>query len=398
MSTNKDIAPGTLEGLSLPAMLSTALIAFTVEADNELDRRLAGPGGATPSLVVWLNVMQYLPDEQVTVAELCAKSRTSMEQVRFLIGKLQHWGELSVETKSASSKPSAAAGPLTGGRQNISGIKPHSVVEISERVKPAAGLWPGVIDEVESRWRLRWGSTLNTALKAASKLADQPGVLMPDAVPAATGHRIRARTWGPFTRGKLEAPSTAQIPVLLSRALMAAAIAYEDSNSFPLALGANTLRVIDDEGTPESQLHLLSGTAPETAASQSKFIKEIGLAEVVKDPSRRGKLMRLTPAGKEAQEAHTKSITDVEAALDPDGKAASALRRLLSARHDGDLAIRAALTPPPGSRRFSTEWVVHRPVDERDHQIVAQAEAFRSDPFGALPHYPVWEATRGFRP
>lgn len=122
------------------------------------------------------------------------------------------------------------------------------------------------------------------------------------------------------------------------------------------------------------------------------------MAEVVTDPYRRGKLVRLTAAGKEAQAGHARTIAEVESSLDPDGSAVGAMRSLLGARHAGDLALRAALTPPPGTRRFSTEWVVGRQVDGRDHQIVAQSAAFRADPFRTLPHYPVWEATCGFRP
>jgi hypothetical protein len=387
-----------LDDLSLATMLSAALVAFTIECDNELELRVAA-ARPIPSLVVWLNLLQYLREGSASVGELCVRSHTSIDQVRFLVGKLEHWAILSVAAKAGASRRPMQNEAAGRRPQNISAVKEHSVVGLGERVKPAVDLWPDVIDEVESRWRQRHGSALAAALQASSRLADRAGVLMPDGVPIASANRVGARDWRHLPPGKLEEPGHMRVPVLLSRALQAVTIAYEELSPLPLALAANTLRVVEDAGTPLAELHTRSGTAAETAASQATVLtKRLGLAEIVKDPGRRGRLLRLTATGKEAQAGHAQVIKEVEASLDRDAKTAGALRDLLAAQHDGDLAICSALMPPPGTRRFSTEAVVGRPVDSRDHQIVAQTEAFRSDPFRALPHYPVWEATRGFRP
>jgi hypothetical protein len=69
----------------LPSLLSQALVAFTIEFDNEAEHRLAhwttgagrsdGPRGATwlVSQVMWANVLQYVDDEGVRVDELMAR-------------------------------------------------------------------------------------------------------------------------------------------------------------------------------------------------------------------------------------------------------------------------------------------------------------------------------------
>ncbi len=46
----------------LSSLLSQALVAFTIELDNEFERRMAESGnhGARLSLVVWSNLMRFL--------------------------------------------------------------------------------------------------------------------------------------------------------------------------------------------------------------------------------------------------------------------------------------------------------------------------------------------------
>jgi hypothetical protein len=383
-----------LDDRGLAAMLSAAVVAFVIEADNEFELGFqADRPGLVPSLVVWLNLLQHFGGEPASVRELSTRSMTSIEQVRFLVGKLEHWGVLTVGTGPEAGHPASRR------RQSVSSVKPSSEVGLGEVAVRAAARWPGVIEKVEERWRERFGPSLTSALKAASALATRAGVLMPDAIPVASANRVGARDWKDLPAGDLPEPSHARIPVLLSRALTAAQIAYEELSPLPMALTANTLRVIDGDGIAAARLHTLSGNPPETAASQvTALTKGLGLAELVKDPARRAKAVRLTLAGSAAQAEHARLTAEADASLDPDRAADRAIRRMLTARYNGDLAIRGTLAPQPGTRRFSTEAVTGRPVDDRDHEIVTQTEIFQRDPLSALPHFPVWEATRGFRP
>jgi hypothetical protein len=54
----------------LPTLLSQLLVAFTVELDNEFERR----SGARLSLVVWANLMRFLADGPITVGELATRA------------------------------------------------------------------------------------------------------------------------------------------------------------------------------------------------------------------------------------------------------------------------------------------------------------------------------------
>lgn len=73
----------------MPTLLSHALVAFTIEFDNESEHRIAhwttssgrsaAPSGAPwlVSQVMWANVMQYLDDGGLRVHELHARARTT---------------------------------------------------------------------------------------------------------------------------------------------------------------------------------------------------------------------------------------------------------------------------------------------------------------------------------
>jgi hypothetical protein len=86
LSTN----PAQPPTLPLNALLSQALVAFTIEFDNEFEHRMPhrttdyGPaaGGDGPwlvSLVMWANCMRLLPADGLTVAELTTRARTRLK-------------------------------------------------------------------------------------------------------------------------------------------------------------------------------------------------------------------------------------------------------------------------------------------------------------------------------
>src|SRR5579863_692566 len=78
----------------LPALLSQLLVAFTVELDNEFERRMgeAGYPGARLSLVVWANLMRFLAAGPVSVRDLALLSLAPEARVKFQLGSLERWG------------------------------------------------------------------------------------------------------------------------------------------------------------------------------------------------------------------------------------------------------------------------------------------------------------------
>jgi hypothetical protein len=68
----------------LSALLSQVLVAFTVEFDNEFERRMseAGYPGARLSRVVWTDLMGFIADGPIAVRDLS----------KLQLGCLERWG------------------------------------------------------------------------------------------------------------------------------------------------------------------------------------------------------------------------------------------------------------------------------------------------------------------
>ena len=88
-------------GLPLSALLSQALVAFTIELDNEFEHRMPhsttreGSKGAGPwlgSLVLWSNCLQYVEPGGITVEQLSrlAGARTNLAGMR-------RWGYVKLQ-------------------------------------------------------------------------------------------------------------------------------------------------------------------------------------------------------------------------------------------------------------------------------------------------------------
>src|SRR5580658_172828 len=65
----------------LSALLSQILVAYTVELDSEFERRMLETRAvARLSLVIWLNVLQFLADGPVSVRTLASRALAGEEQ------------------------------------------------------------------------------------------------------------------------------------------------------------------------------------------------------------------------------------------------------------------------------------------------------------------------------
>jgi hypothetical protein len=106
-----------MDRLSLSAMLSHLLVAFTIEFDNEAERQMRhrttrrglSDHEPTPdslhapwlvSLVMWSNCMRFLSDKGVTVRQLADLARTSTN-----INGMERWGYVVIEPDPADKRP-----------------------------------------------------------------------------------------------------------------------------------------------------------------------------------------------------------------------------------------------------------------------------------------------------
>jgi len=135
--------------LPLSALLSQLLVAFTVEFDNEFERRMseAGHPGERLSLLVWSNLMRIVPENGVSVQELVARSLAVPERIRHELGCLERWGFVALEPgpDRLPKNPRARPGPARARRDGWGsgrGIRADGLVRPSPKGLVAQGIWP----------------------------------------------------------------------------------------------------------------------------------------------------------------------------------------------------------------------------------------------------------------
>jgi len=314
----------------LSRLLSQALVAFTIEADNEAEHRMphrttsqgrsaGGPGPWLVSLVMWENCLRYLTEDGITVADLARAARTPTN-----LDGMRRWGYIRVDPP-----PPRKPGP-------------RSVLYPTRAGLAAQQLWRPVLTEVESRWQNRFGATEVDGLRRSlSALTAQLPASLPDALPI-LGHGLYTRGRGPGDDQfpGLTFPETAvddgagplamsgaaagdgaaaddlpgessavdaglPLSALLSRVLVAFAVEFERETATSLAISANVLRVLGDGWTPVRDLPALTGVSREAVSMATGFLAKHGRAEIGPVPAPgRGQRIRLTPSGRRARDQY----------------------------------------------------------------------------------------------
>jgi DNA-binding MarR family transcriptional regulator len=360
----------------LPVLLSQVLVAFTIEFDNEAERRMthrttigrqAGVPGRGPwlvSLPMWSNFLKFVSEDGVPLREL-----EGLAAIINLTG-LQRWGYITVGPGPGDSRPAA----------------PRSdwVVRSTRGGRHAQRVWRPLAAEIEARWQDRFGAAAVAALReTAQAMAGELGVELPWYLPV-VGHAMFARA--PALPRELSGAASAtgddDLSVLLSRLLLAFTLDYEQDARLSLTMTANTLRVVDDVGVRLRDLPGRAGVSREAAAVTLKYLEKDGCLVVEPDPeASRGQIARLTPKGSRAQEARLRRLAAVEEGWrERFGGRVGALREsllgLLSGERDGRKLLGAGLQPGQDGWRA-------------DRQYLAQTTAMVHDPAAALPHHPM---------
>lgn len=289
--------------LPLSALLSFALVAFTIEADNEAEHRIPhrttrhgateARGAWLTSMAMWFNCLRWVPEQGRTVREVerLARTQTNWDGMR-------RWGHIRFEPSSVGdrAKPS-----------------PALVVQATANGRRAQQAWSVLIPEIEARWRERFGADAERELREAlTGIAVQLDAALPDCMPILK-HGLVSE--GP-KRGKPpaapEEPATLPLPALLARVLLAWTLDFEQESRVSLAICADVLRVIGEEGTAVRDLPAFSGVSKEAIAMALSFLMKRGYALVqAASPGSRLKVVRPTPEGILAQggyEKHSRAI------------------------------------------------------------------------------------------
>ncbi|HEY2857660.1 MAG TPA: hypothetical protein VGJ21_04540 [Terracidiphilus sp.] len=167
----------------ISTLLSQALVAFTVEFDNEADHRQphrttrhGATGGAVhapwmTSMAMWFNCMRWLEDRPLTVSEVVRHART----VTNFKGMVR-WGYVRIIPLPGDSRPNPP--------------KKDWVVEPTPGGRIAQFVWRSLFEVIEERWRGRLGGlevdALRRTLGAVVNHLD-PG--LPDCMPI-LGHGL----------------------------------------------------------------------------------------------------------------------------------------------------------------------------------------------------------------
>src|SRR5579875_522659 len=128
------MAPSTPDALPLPALLSAAFVAFTVEADNAFERQLPHRttslgvsggaaaergGGWLASLAMWFNCVRGLSDGPLTVAELKRRVRmgANLDGMRRVGAGLRAHGRRRAARRTARRRRGRHPGRLSAVRR-----------------------------------------------------------------------------------------------------------------------------------------------------------------------------------------------------------------------------------------------------------------------------------------
>ncbi|HEX4746297.1 MAG TPA: hypothetical protein VFU99_05375 [Gaiellaceae bacterium] len=356
--------------MPLSTLLSQVLVAHTIELDNEFERRFVqGGGGArVTSLVMWSNLLRFVGDG-ITVGDLQAVTGLQKARVLSTVGGVERWRYVELLGGGSS------AGGVRDGFGSARGLRTDSVVRLTDAGRRAAEIWPELLREIESRWRARFGAADIDELAATLRdVVRSVEVDLPEYLPilgTANGMALDIPERKPRgSRRDLE------LVALLAQALMAYTLEFEAEAALSLALDANVLRVLDDDGVDARQVSRRAGISPEGTAMALTFLAKTDYV-VVEGASRTTALVRSTTAGRDLRARHSALHAQIEDAWRArhGSEVVSRLSVLLGAVLEHP-ALADGLRPPPGGWRGSPKYR-------------SRTEALIADPHAGLPHAPM---------
>jgi hypothetical protein len=346
----------------LSTLLSHALLAFTIELDNEFERRFAESGerARVVSVVMWSNLLRFV-EEGTTVDELVQRAGLPRPRMLSTVGGMERWGYVRVGEETGTKRD---------GYGSARRVRGDLVVRPTAAGRAAAEIWPVLFGEIEARWRERFGAEAVDDLRSALEaIVEGVEVELPEYVPIVDGKDGMAAGLLP-PEERVAAPRDESLTVLLAQALLAYTIDFERGSELSLPLGENVVRVLED-GIDLRDLPLAAGMPKEAIGMALTFLTKNGYVAVEE------KQVRLTPSGRAAQKSSARRHREVaEQWLERFGAGAvdrlrSTLRRVLD-----DARLADGLRPHPDGWRATERYRAH-------------TEAMLADPRAALPHYPI---------
>ena len=294
---------GSMDGdLPLPALWSCALVAFTIEFDNEFEHRMphrttrhgaTAPGGLwLVSLVMWSNCLRFTGDEGVGERELLRLAGTPTN-----LPGMRRWGYIVQESRSPGGRSDSLIRATAAGRQ-------------------ARQILGALFEIIEKRWAGRFGEDgVGRLREALWNVVSRMGVELPDCLPI-LGYGLFSNKVEPQGRRTTDGSAGASgisLAALLSKVLLAFAIEFERESEVSLAICANVLRLTGERGVRVSDLPRLSAVSKEAIAMALGFLQKRGYAVVQPEsPGSRLRAVTLTAKGRRAREAYQELVWAIE--------------------------------------------------------------------------------------
>ena len=280
------------ETMALPVLLSRVLGHLTSEVEAAAD---VGPD--VPSLAVWSNVVR------------CVAEADGLEE------------KALPEAARISSRHATAAitGSVRRGWITAEGTGKNRRLELTAAGRVAAQTWPDQLAALDKEWKK---SRLRQVLEG---LVGQLELELPHfpasygvADPSATGASfirpkkspegvVHGTDWKPVRRDKGDTVSMLPITALMSQALMAFTIDYENKFPWPLHSTLTTLALVED--TPKPLTDLPEGHG--IAGNGKSLLERHLIVEVTTDSAKR-KVVALTDRGRQVKQHHPGRLDTVE--------------------------------------------------------------------------------------
>ena len=335
----------------LVAALSQAFIAFTIEADNEVESRMphrtaadrddsSKTGPWLTSLTYWQNYLRHLPSEGLATRSLALLGGDDASSLASRLGELRRWGYVRV----------------------LPGEPGDRIVQPTRWGNLARDTWAPIELLVEDRWRERFGDSVD-------RLKDALAALGPD---GPLGFPILAWDRATTLRMPTELPEiTPGLSTLLTRALLLVARDFDRSSILSLGMTANLIPVLD---APRDLRELpgLTGLSKEAIA--------IGVGRLVRSElaTETSRVVQLTRKGQKVAATATEQLGELEANWSTRTKDVT---DVLDAIVGPSLAL--GLAPLPEGWRSRAPYLT-------------QTQAMLKDPVAALPRFPMVSHRGGY--
>ncbi len=285
------------------ALLSQAMVAFTIEVDNAIERRLphftmklgsVNPGFGSPWLIssgIWFAFLRHVGPGMISVRDATSRSGLTPARVSSCTKGLVRWGYVVHHADPGDSRRKPP--------------KSDWVLVPTANGKLWHETFPEVIAEVDASWEARHGAdavaALRNALDAELVTAGTPA---PQLLPILeTDHRT------PVLEPQLVEREPLCLGSLLSRVILSQAYAIEPGLPLALALSANVVRAAGEDGVLVRDLPRASGVAKQEVTTMVNALVRDGHATVEPDPSAKSaKRLRLTGSGADALDAYERAV------------------------------------------------------------------------------------------